>query len=309
MFLEKEEIYYTSADNKTKVYAVFFIPDKPKMLLQIAHGMVEHINRYEDFAKFLNENGIVVFGNDHLGHGNTAKSEEDYGYFCDENGDKNIVDDMYLLTKIAKDKYPNLPFFFLGHSMGSFLLRNYLCKYASELDGAIIMGTGDESHISLKGGLRFIKKLSRRKGWHYRSRVVDMLAFGSFNRDFGDKKGKEWLSRDIEQVEKYINDPKCNFIFTLNAYYNLLKIMYFIGENKNLKNMPKDLPIFIVAGDNDPVGDNGKKIIHLYQKYKNLGMENVEYKLYKEYRHEILNELDREIVYNDILNWLLNIVK
>ena len=305
MFFKKEEIYYKSSDNKTNIYSVFFIPDKPKILLQIAHGMVEHINRYEDFAKFLNKYGIVVFGNDHLGHGNTAKTEEDFGYFSDENGDKNVVDDMFLLTKIGKEKYPNLPIFFLGHSMGSFLLRSYLCSYSNYINGAIIMGTGNESYVSVKGGLKFIERLSNKKGWHYRSKVVDMIAFGGFNRGFGKKNGKEWLTRDDKQVEKYINDPKCSFVFTLNAYYNLLKVMDFIGEDKNLKNISKDLPILIVSGDNDPVGDNGKKVLEVHKKYEQLGIKDLEYKLYKEYRHEILNEIGKEAVYDDILSWVL----
>ncbi len=309
MFLEKQEIYYTSSDGQTKVYASFWIPDKPKMLLQIAHGMVEHIGRYEDFAKFLNDYGIIVFGNDHLGHGNTASNEEDFGYFSDKNGDKNIIEDMYLLTKIAKEKYTELPFAFLGHSMGSFLLRAYLCKYGKEIDAAIIMGTGDEKSLAVKGEISLLEKIATRKGWHYRSKVIDMLAFGGFNREFGSKNGKEWLTRNEEEVNKYINDPKCNFVFTLNAYYNLLKVIYTLTKNENLKNMPKDLPILFVSGDKDPVGDFGNKVLEVYKKFKSVGMENVECKLYKDYRHEILNEIGKQVVYNDILNWLEKYIK
>ncbi|WP_317367883.1 alpha/beta fold hydrolase [uncultured Tyzzerella sp.] len=304
MFLKKEEIYYTSSDGQNKVYASFWIPDKPKMLLQIAHGMVEHIERYEDFAKFLNNYGIVVFGNDHLGHGNTAGNEEKFGYFSDEDGDKNIVDDMHLLTKMVKERYKDLPFAFLGHSMGSFLLRNYLFRYGQDIDAAIIMGTGSENPLAIKGGKAFIEKVARRKGWNYRSKVIDNLAFGGFNIKFGDKNGKEWLTRDEKEVAKYINDPKCRFVFTLNAYYNLLKILYSLTQDKNLENMPKDLHILFVSGDKDPVGDFGHKVLNVYEKFKALDMKNVDCKLYKGYRHEILNEMDKEIVYNDILKWL-----
>ena len=304
MFLNKEEIYYTSSDGETKVYASFWVPDNPKMLLQIAHGMVEHIKRYEDFAKFLNNYGIVVFGNDHLGHGNTAVNEEKFGYFSDEDGDKNIVDDMHLLTKIAKEKYDNLPFAFLGHSMGSFLLRDYLCKYGEELDTAIIMGTGNEKPLTVKGGIAFIERVANRKGWDYRSKVIDTLAFGGFNRNFGEKNGKNWLTRDEKEVDKYINDPKCSFVFTLNAYYNFLKIIHRLNQDKNLENMPKDLHILLVSGDKDPVGDFGSKVLNVYEKFKALDMKNVECKLYEGYRHEILNEIGKEVVYNDILQWL-----
>ncbi len=291
MFLEKEEIYFNSFDNKSKVYANFWIPKEPKMLLQIAHGMVEHILRYEDFAKFLNKYGIVVFGNDHLGHGNTAENEEKFGYFTDEDADKIIVDNMYLLTKIAKKKYNNLPIAFLGHSMGSFLLRNYLFKYGEEIDAAIIMGTGNQSPVSIKAGLELTQRLAKRKGWDYRSKLIDRLAFGGFNKKFGQKDGKEWLSRDEEKVFEYKNDYKCNFIFTLNAYNSLFKIIDSLNKDENLENMPKDLHILFLAGDKDPVGNFGKEVL-------------IEYKLYKDFRHEILNEINKELVYNDILDWL-----
>ena len=303
MFLE-EEIYFNSFDGGSEIYAKFWIAEKPKMLLQIAHGMVEHILRYEEFAKFLNNHGIVVFGNDHLGHGNTAKNEDDFGYFANEDGDKAIVENMYSLTKIAKEKYPDLPIFFLGHSMGSFLLRNYLFKYGQYIDGAIIMGTGNQNPSIIKTGIKLTNKIANAKGWNYRSKIIDKLAFGSFNKKFGKKDGKEWLSRDSKKVFEYTNDYKCNFIFTLNAYNNLFKIIDTLNKKENLEKMPKDLHILFMAGDKDPVGNFGKEVLNTYNKFKEFNMENTECKLYKDYRHEILNELDREVVFNDILNWL-----
>ncbi len=142
MFIKKEESYFTSSNGKNKIYYTFWIPEQPKLMLQIAHGMVEHIGRYEDFAKFLNSHGILVYGNDHLGHGRSAEKAEDFGYFADTDGDRAVVDDMYKLTQLAKERYPQLPCAFLGHSMGSFMLRSYLCRYGNELSGAIIMATG-----------------------------------------------------------------------------------------------------------------------------------------------------------------------
>lgn len=302
--IKKETIYYTSSNNKNKIYSTFWIPKNPKMLFQIAHGMVEHIERYDNFANFLNQYGIVVFGNDHLGHGNSINSQNDFGYFSEENGNEHIISDMYLLTKIAKEKFPNLPFTFLGHSMGSYLLRAYLFKYGNEIDNAIIMGTGDVSPFLLKLGINLTEKIAEKKGWFYRSNIINNLAFGGFNKKFGKKDGKEWLSRDANEVLKYNNDYKCNFIFTLNAYNNLFKIIYSLSDDKNLEKIPKNLNILFLAGKDDPVGNFGKGVLNVYKKFQSLGLKSVECKLYNEYRHEILNELEKEIVYNDIINWL-----
>lgn len=305
MFLRKENFYYKSSDGITQIYATIWIPDEIKMVFQIAHGMVEHIERYDDFAKFLNNYGILVLGNDHLGHGNSITSDEDFGYFSEENGNENVIKDMYSLTKIAKEKYPNLPYIFLGHSMGSYLLREYLCEYGNELDGAIIMGTGDEKYLKIKGGMATIEKLASIKGWRYRSNIIDRAIFGGFNKKFEPSKTKkDWLTRDEKIVEQYISDEKCNFIFTLNAYYNLLAGVKKLADENYLNKMPKKLPVLLISGEQDPVGNFGKNVLNVYKKFKKIGMENVECKLFKEYRHEILNELGKEDVYNYILDWL-----
>ena len=309
MFLKKEELYYNSADGITKIYATLWIPDEIKMVFQIAHGMVEHIERYDDFAKFLNSFGILVLGNDHLGHGNSINSKEDFGYFSEENGNKNVIEDMYSLTKIAKERYKNVPYVFLGHSMGSYLLRQYLCQYGQELDAAIIMGAGDEPLLKLKGGMAIIEKIASKKGWRYRSKIIDKAIFGGFNKKFEPAKtSKDWLSRDENTVNQYILDEKCNFIFTLNAYYNLLYGINKLCDDNYLNNMPKNLPILLIAGEDDPVGNFGKGIHNIFKKYKSIGMQFVEIKLYPNLRHEILNEIEKEVVYNDILQWLKLII-
>lgn len=309
MFLKKEELYYNSADGITKIYATLWIPDEIKMVFQIAHGMVEHIERYDDFAKFLNSFGILVLGNDHLGHGNSINSKEDFGYFSEENGNKNVIEDMYSLTKIAKERYKNVPYVFLGHSMGSYLLRQYLCQYGQELDAAIIMGAGDEPLLKLKGGMAIIEKIASKKGWRYRSKIIDKAIFGGFNKKFEPAKtSKDWLSRDENTVNQYILDEKCNFIFTLNAYYNLLYGINKLCDDNYLNNMPKNLPILLIAGEDDPVGNFGKGIHNIFKKYKSIGMQFVEIKLYPNLRHEILNEIEKEVVYNDILQWLKQLI-
>lgn len=309
MFLKKEELYYNSADGITKIYATLWIPDEIKMVFQIAHGMVEHIERYDDFAKFLNSFGILVLGNDHLGHGNSINSKEDFGYFSEENGNKNVIEDMYSLTKIAKERYKNVPYVFLGHSMGSYLLRQYLCQYGQELDASIIMGAGDEPLLKLKGGMAIIEKIASKKGWRYRSKIIDKAIFGGFNKKFEPAKtSKDWLSKDENTVNQYILDEKCNFIFTLNAYYNLLYGINKLCDDNYLNNMPKNLPILLIAGEDDPVGNFGKGIHNIFKKYKSIGMQFVEIKLYPNLRHEILNEIEKEVVYNDILQWLKQLI-
>ena len=309
MFLKKEELYYNSADGITKIYATLWIPDEIKMVFQIAHGMVEHIERYDDFAKFLNSFGILVLGNDHLGHGNSINYKEDFGYFSEENGNKNVIEDMYSLTKIAKERYKNVPYVFLGHSMGSYLLRQYLCQYGQELDASIIMGAGDEPLLKLKGGMAIIEKIASKKGWRYRSKIIDKAIFGGFNKKFEPAKtSKDWLSKDENTVNQYILDEKCNFIFTLNAYYNLLYGINKLCDDNYLNNMPKNLPILLIAGEDDPVGNFGKGIHNIFKKYKSIGMQFVEIKLYPNLRHEILNEIEKEVVYNDILQWLKQLI-
>lgn len=307
MLSEIEDFYFDSSDGESKIYAKVWKPQNPKMLLQISHGMVEHIERYEDFALFLNEHNILVFGNDHLGHGKTVNSEEDFGYFCKQNAETNVIDDLYKLTCIMKNQYKDLPLIFLGHSMGSIFLRAYLCKYGNELDGAIIMGTATENKELIKVGIRLTQRIAKIKGWKYRSKLVDKLAFGGFNKRFGKKGGKEWLTRDNNQVLKYVNDKRCSFIFTVNAYNALFKIIDTLNDDVNLHKMPKDLHILIVSGKDDPVSKFGKSVLEVYEKFNEIGLYNVNYKLYDECRHEILNELDKEIIYNDILNWVENI--
>ena len=306
----KEDFYYNSASGTTKIHAVKYIPDgEIKGILQIAHGMVEYIERYEAFALFLNSKGILVTGNDHLGHGKSVNSKEDWGYFAKEDGNRAVLYDIYQLTQITKEQYPNVPYFLLGHSMGSFYARQYLCEFGSELDGAIIMGTGCQPLALVQFGRSLTTFISVFKGWRYRCNLINNIAFGSYNKHFKPARTtKDWLSKDTAIVDKYVADERCNFIFTLNAFHNM-----FIGisrlYNKNLlSRMPKKLPVFFVAGEDDPVGDYGKGVRKAADMFQKAGMKNVTVKLYPTDRHEILNETDREQVYADLFSWLNNLL-
>lgn len=302
----KEEFYFTSTSGTTKIHAVRYIPDgEIKAILQIAHGMVEYIERYEAFALFLASKGFLVTGNDHLGHGKSIRSKEEWGYFAKEDGNRAVYYDMYQLTQITKENYPKLPYFLLGHSMGSFYTRQYLCEFGHELQGVIIMGTGCQPLALVQIGRFLTKFISLFKGWNYRSNFINNMAFGSYNKQFEPARtSKDWLTKDTAIVDKYVSDECCNFVFTLNAYYNMFTGISRLYNKKLLSNMPKELPVFFVAGEDDPVGDYGKGVRKAVAMFKEIGMKHVSLKLYPTDRHEILNETDREQVYDDLYRWL-----
>ncbi len=297
----KQEFYYLSQDGATQIHAVEWIPEgEAKAVLQICHGMVEHIERYNEFAEFMAEHGIYVVGHDHLGHGKSVVSADKLGYFGEPDGNDYVIGDIHKLRLQSAAKYPDVPYFMLGHSMGSFLLRQYLGCYSEGLAGAIVMGTGEQPSMVLAAGKLVCKVIGAVKGWNYRSKFVNSLAVGSYEK----KLGATWLSRNPENVEKYGADPLCGFIFTVNAYYHMFSGMAKMNQHEKEGKSLKNLPVFFVAGQEDPVGNYGNGVENVYQKYVAAGYQDVEMKLYAEDRHEILNEVDREVIFNDILAWL-----
>ena len=304
--MKKEEFYFDSNDGLTKIRALKFIPDgEVKAILQISHGMVEFIDRYEGFANYLCEKGFLVVGNDHLGHGGSVNSKEDWGYFAKKDGYRIVLDDILKLLNIVKKDYPNKKYYLLGHSMGSFLARLFLIEYGNELDGAIIMGTGQQSKGTLVAGKALTKLISLFKGEKYRSSFINNMALGSYNKKFEPSTTHcDWLTKDEKIVNWYYNEPRCQFVFTLNGYYNLFSLIEQIIDEKNLEKMPKDLPVLIVSGEDDTVGNFGKDPKAVYEAFKSIGMKNIDLKLYPNDRHEILNETDKALVYEDIYNWL-----
>ena len=301
----KEDFYYDSADKLTKIHAVKWIPEiEVKGIIQIAHGMLEHIDRYDHFAKFMASQGIVVVGNDHLGHGSSLLTENDRGFFSQEDGNKTVIEDMRRLKEIMREEYKNLSYFMLGHSMGSFLVRQYISMY-DDLDGVLIVGTGYQQYALVKSGLLISKVMAAFKGWRFRSKFVDKLTIGGNNKHFEPAKTKvDWLSRDEEVVQAYINDKRIDFVFTLNAFYNMFKGILCLYDKDYLNKIPRNLPIIFLSGDQDPVGNFGKDVKRLYDTYMNIGITDVTLNIYKDDRHEILNELDKENIYEDILKWI-----
>lgn len=303
----KREFTYDSKDGRTKIHGVRWEPEQGEVkgVLQIFHGMAEFVERYEEFALFLTERGFVVTGNDHLGHGTSIVSKEDYGFFAEKEGNRAVLGDVHELKQRTEKLYPKAPYYILGHSMGSFLLRQYLCIHGDELDGAIIMGTGDQPEAALKLGKGLCRLLASWKGWHYRSRLVDYMAFGGYNKRFRPSRtDKDWLTKEESFVDRYLAEERCMFRFTLNGYYNLFTSIEEASLQSQLQKMPKDLPVLFASGKEDPVGNFGKGVEKVRKKFQAAGLTDVTWLLYEGDRHEILNETDRAAVYKDLYAWL-----
>lgn len=294
-----------STDSKNNLNVIIWETEKePIGVLQIVHGMAEYIDRYDNFAKYMTEHGFNVIGHDHLGHGHSVSDEHDYGFFAEENGDKIIIEDMHSVTQYAREKWEELPNFILGHSMGSFCLRQYLTKYSNDVFGAIIMGTGWIPSAAALLGKTIATNTCKSKGSHTVNPLLIKLTLEPYNKPFAPARTNcDWLSRDEKQVDLYVNDKLCGFDFTAGAYNDFFTILEKIAKNRQLIGMRKSLPILITSGSVDPVG--GKKACEkLNAQYKRCGIDDVTLKLWENDRHEILNELDKSDVYQYIYNWL-----
>ena len=307
--MKKSEFSFRSAGDMADIRAVKYVPEKKVCaILQIAHGMDEFIDRYDRFAEYLCDKGFLVVGNDHLGHGGSVKSRDDWGYFG-ANGNRVLLDDMYKVTETVKKEYPGVPYFLMGHSMGSFYARQYIAEHGDELDGAIIMGTGFEPPYKLKAAMLMCKVIAAFNGWRHRSNLVNNLAFGAYNKRFEPARTpSDWLTKDEKIVDWYRSEPRCTFVFTLNGYYNMFTGILRLHDKELMNKVPKDLPLFFVSGQEDPVGTFGKEVEHSVAYMKDLGVKDVRLKLYPNDRHEILNETDKETVYEDLYSWLTEIM-
>lgn len=300
---------FLSADNKTDVVYYFFENKKikPKAVLQISHGMQDYILRYNELISFLNSKGIVVCGNDDLGHGLTSKSSSTDGYFADKNGYKYVVKDLLTMTKIAKDRYKNVPYFLLGHSMGSFYARLYAYLYEGELSGLIIEGTSGRV-FGTRFGIFLADLISKVTNPKNTCKTIENTMLKSYYKYIDNvETGKEWVTSDNKKLEEYINDDRCNFSFKVSAYRDMLTVLKFVNSNKCIKDTPKDLPIFICSGDKDPVGNYGKGVREVYNRFVKEKQEDVELKLYAGARHELHNEvpLIRKEFCEDVYSWIL----
>ena len=274
-------------------------------VVQISHGMSEGAHRYERVAKYLTDRGYIVYAHDHRGHGRTAKNTDNLGVLGKKDGFKHLVTDLHTLTKIIKKENKNLPVFVLSHSMGSFVAQEYIMHYGDELNGVILSGTNGKQGLILDIGLWIAKQEVKKKGRNAKSYTMDKLIFGNYNKQFKPNRTPfDWLTRDEKEVDRYIEDPYCGEVFTAGFFEDFLSGLKYIGKKENKKSIPKNLPIYIFAGDKDPVGRNGKGIYDLVKDYEEVGLQQVTYKLYPEGRHEMLNEINREEVMHDVVRWL-----
>lgn len=283
--VRKEDIYYDSRDNRTKVHAISWVPQKGEIkgILQIVHGMAEQIEDYEKFAEFMGEKGFIVVGNDHLGHGETVNAEKGKGYFCAKDGATVLVRDVHRLKKMIQNAYPGRAYIILGYGMGSLIVQKYIMEYGKGIDGAILMGTCRKSDSFLgREGLR-LKFLTKLRGDNYRS---------------------EWMKKRV-----YMPCEESSFSISLNAYNTVLEMMDYIQQRENYENVRKNLPIFLVSGEKDPVGDNGNSVKEFYKMYLELGYKDVEMKLYPQQAHELLRGTDREPIYENVAQWISKIVQ
>lgn len=303
----KDEFYFPSKDGNTEIHTIEWKPEgEVKAILQLSHGMVEYINRYDEFADFLCRQGYYVVGNDHLGHGKSIQSKTEYGFFNEKYGNACVLGDMHTLRQRTVKKYPKVPYFMLGQSMGAALLRQYVQMYGNGLSGVIILGVAsDKNRATLRLAKRLCCMMATFKGWHYRSKFIDQLVLGSFNKGYKPARTRaDWITTDTERMDAYVADPLCSFVFTVNAYYHMFCGMLKIQKKESAFMIPKTLPILIACGSDDPVGDFGKGVRKIYERYKAAGIQDVTLRLYAGDRHELLNETDRQQVHVDLLEWL-----
>ncbi|MCL6428985.1 Monoacylglycerol lipase [Spiroplasma sp. JKS002669] len=275
-----------------------------KGVVQLVHGSAEHAKRYDDFANYLVENDYIVIADDHRGHGKTAQSKEDLGFFAEEDGWEKIIDDLYEVTSYIKKAYPNQPIVIFGHSMGSFMVRHYLIKYGANIKAAVICGTAFHKKLLLKLSIKIAKHNQKKLGSKAKDQKIYNLSYAKFGKRFKDegKTGTEWLSTDKKVQKAFQDDPLSGQVFSTSAFKDMFTGLLFINNKKNIQKAPKDLPILLISGQDDPVGNFGKGVKKVYKLFKK-HHTNVNIKLYRNARHEILNEPIKTEVYQDILNF------
>ena len=306
-----QEFTFTSSTGVNWIRAKKYLPDgEAKAIVQIAHGIAEHIDRYAEFMEFLAGNGYIVVANDHLGHGKSINGPEDLGFFAARDGWNYVLRDMEKLHDRTVKEHPGLPYVMFGHSMGSFLTRTYLIRYPGKYDAAILSGTGHQAKPMVLGGYALASAAVKLYGPRKVGDKLNSIAFGAYNKGFENPRTAfDWLSRDEAQVDKYIADPLCGFVATVSLFRDMMGGIKFITDQKNINTMSRTQPVYFMSGDCDPVGDNGKGVERAYKAFCDAGLHDVMIRLYPGGRHEMLNEVNKYDVYQDILSWLKEKVK
>jgi len=297
--------YFKCSDSKMMAYRQW-IPEDKKVIavLQILHGMAEHGARYENFAKVLNSKGIAVYVQDHRGHGETIEGDEQ-GWFADKNGWQRVCDDSYEFATLIASNHPGKPLFLFGHSMGSFLARTVMVQHSDLFNGVMVMGTGASQGLVGKIGKMIARREFKKNGPKNPSQKLNDLSFASYNKKFQPARTDfDWLSRDEKQVDKYIDDKLCGFVCTAEFYQDLLYGVELCNSKTFVEKLPKDLPLLIISGSDDPVGGFTKGVKKVYKLYQEAGIADVTLKLVEGARHELLNETNNKEVYDFLYNWM-----
>ncbi|WP_130870347.1 alpha/beta hydrolase [Intestinimonas massiliensis (ex Afouda et al. 2020)] len=297
---------FSSSDGIHDVSAVRWLPEgTPRGVVQLVHGISEYMGRYDPFARYLTQHGFAVVGHDHLGHGRTARDSTEYGWFADKDGWKYILEDTRTLRELAGQDWSGLPYFLMGHSMGSFVVRGYLMFWPGTVDGAILSGTGQESAPTVAAGRVLSSLFTRISGPRAHSRLLNTLSMGAYNKQFRpNRTGADWISRDTAVVDAYCADPLCRFLPTVSMFHDMMVGLQLLAKRENLQKMDRDTPVYFFSGDKDPVGASGKGVRKVAGWFREAGVKDVTVKLYPEGRHEMLNETNRDQVFQDVLDWL-----
>ncbi len=300
----RTDIWYDS-HGAGKIHACKWLPEgEPRAVVQIVHGIAEFVERYDAFANFLCSQGFAVVAEDHMGHGQSINGDGIQGYF--HGGWFTAIEDTMQLMGNTQKEYPDVPYILFGHSMGSFMARTILCKYPDcGIRAAIICGTGWQPAFALPGLIKVVEAVCRKTGETNPSEKLQNLVFGSYNKKVEHPRTPfDWLTRDAKIVDAYIAHPLCGFTASCGLLRDMMKGIHFVEQPVNLSAMRKDLPVFFIAGSDDPVGPYGKGVHTAANAFRKSGMQDVSIRIYPLMRHEILNEINKEEVYGDVLKWI-----
>ncbi|MBQ4050134.1 MAG: alpha/beta fold hydrolase [Oscillospiraceae bacterium] len=303
----KTSEHFPSCSEKGENACYFWLPASGNLraIVQLAHGMCEYAERYEHLAEVLCQKDIALISHDHPGHGRSAAAAEDLGFIDETNGADLLTEDFRKMHLIIRERFPDTPVFLLGHSMGSFVVRDYLSRWSDGLSGAVICGTAGPNPAA-KIGILLAKAIIRLKGSRHRSKLLSSISTGAYGKAFpGDPAGQNaWISRDSELTARYAADPFCNYLFTAAGYRDLFTLLARVSEPDWAASLPKELPLYLIAGEQDPVGDMGKGVRVVADRLHKAGIRDLTLRLYADDRHEIFNELDKDRVFSDLLCWL-----
>ena len=300
----RKDFYYDSL-GAGKIHGCRWEPEQPPVgIVQIVHGIAEFVERYDGFARYLNSLGYLVVAEDHMGHGKSINGGGIQGYF--HGGWFTAVEDSFALLRRTREEFPDLPYVLFGHSMGSFMTRTILCKHPdSGISAAVLCGTGWQGRGKLNTGIAVCKLACQLQGETKPSKQLENLIFANYNKRVEHPRTPyDWLTRDAKVVDEYCASPLCGFTPTGGLMRELLTGIRYDQEPQNLAAMDKALPVLFIAGGDDPVGSYGKGVVQSAQAFRAAGMEDVTTKIYPLGRHEILNEINREEVYQDVADWI-----